>query len=197
MDIKCIFRRLKIVLPVFFLTAFLAKPLYADQAGPGEISWKMLIFGLLGGLALFLYGIEKISDGMQKSAGNKMRSILAAVTKNRFIGLLVGTFVTMVIQSSSATTVMLVSFVQAGLMSFAQSIGVILGAGIGTTITAQLIAFKLTDYALLMIVIGFGMSFISKNQNIKNMGELILGFGILFYGMKTDERCHEAVALLC
>jgi len=184
MDIKCTFRRLKIVLSVFFLTVFFASSLYAAQQSAPVISWKVLVFGLLGGLALFLYGIEKISDGLQKSAGNKMRSILAAVTKNRFIGLMVGTFVTMVIQSSSATTVMLVSFVQAGLMNFSQSIGVILGAGIGTTITAQLIAFKLTDYALLMIVIGFGMSFVSKNQNIKNMGELILGFGILFYGMK-------------
>jgi phosphate:Na+ symporter len=129
----------------------------------GEISWAFLIFGLLGGLALFLYGMEKMSEGMKKSAGNKMRSILAALTKNRVIGLLVGAFVTMVIQSSSATTVMLVSFVQAELMSFAQSLGVILGADIGTTITAQLIAFKLTDYALLMIAVGFGLRMFAKH----------------------------------
>jgi phosphate:Na+ symporter len=151
---------------------------------PGEISWAFLVIGLLGGLALFLYGMEKMSEGMKKSAGNKMRSILAALTKNRVIGLLVGAFVTMVIQSSSATTVMLVSFVQAELMSFAQSLGVILGADIGTTITAQLIAFKLTDYALLMIAVGFGLRMFAKQDNIRHVGDVILGFGILFFGMK-------------
>ena len=143
-----------------------------------------LIIGLVGGLALFLYGMEKMSEGMKKSAGNKMRSILAALTKNRVVALFVGAFVTMVIQSSSATTVMLVSFVQAGLMSFVRSMGVILGADIGTTITAQLIAFKLTDYALLMIAIGFGLRMFAKKDHIKNLGETVLGFGILFFGMK-------------
>jgi phosphate:Na+ symporter len=151
---------------------------------PGEISWAFLVIGLLGGLALFLYGMEKMSEGMKKSAGSKMRSILAALTKNRVIGLVVGAFVTMVIQSSSATTVMLVSFVQAELMSFAQSLGVILGADIGTTITAQLIAFKLTDYALLMIAAGFGLRMFAKQDNIRHVGDVILGFGILFFGMK-------------
>ena len=148
------------------------------------ISWGFLIIGLFGGLAFFLYGMEKMSEGMKKSAGNKMRSILGALTKNRVIGLVVGAFVTMVIQSSSATTVMLVSFVQADLMSFTQSLGVILGADIGTTITAQLIAFKLTDYALLMIAIGFSLRMFGKKDNLKNIGEVLLGFGILFYGMK-------------
>ena len=148
------------------------------------ISWSILIISLLGGLALFLYGMEKMSEGMKKSAGGKMRTILAALTRNRVIGLLVGTFITMVIQSSSATTVMLVSFVQANLMSFAQSIGVILGAGVGATITAQLIAFNVADYALLMIAVGFGMRMLGRSEGIKSMGEIILGFGILFYGMK-------------
>ncbi len=158
--------------------------LAAGSTKADEISWAFLVIGLLGGLALFLYGMEKMSEGMKKSAGNKMRSILAALTKNRVIGLLVGAFVTMVIQSSSATTVMLVSFVQAGLMSFAQSLGVILGADIGTTITAQLIAFKLTDYALLMIAVGFGLRMFAKQDNIRHIGDVILGFGILFFGMK-------------
>ena len=121
---------------------------------------------------------------MQKAAGNKMRSILAAVTRNRVVALIIGAIVTMVVQSSSATTVMLVSFVQAGLISCTQSLGVILGADIGTTITAQLIAFKVTDYALLMIAVGFSLRFFAKNDNTQNIGELILGFGILFYGMK-------------
>ena len=140
--------------------------------------------GLFGGLAIFIFGMEMMSEGMKKSAGSKMRAILAALTKNPVIGLFVGAFVTMVIQSSSATTVMLVSFVQAGLMSFAQTLGVILGADIGTTITAQLIAFKLTDYALLMIAVGFGFKIFAKTDNTRNIGEAILGFGILFYGMK-------------
>jgi phosphate:Na+ symporter len=155
----------------------------ADSTRP-DISWTFLIIALLGGLALFLYGMEKMSEGMRKSAGNHMRSILAALTRNRVIGLLAGIFVTMVIQSSSATTVMLVSFVQAGLLSFAQTMGVILGADIGTTITAQLIAFKLTDYALLMIAVGFGLRMFTKSENTRGIGEIILGFGILFFGMK-------------
>ncbi len=152
--------------------------------GSNGFSWGFMIIGLFGGLSLFLYGMEKMSEGMKKSAGNKMRSILAALTANRVIGLIVGAFVTMVIQSSSATTVMLVSFVQADLMTFAQSLGVILGADIGTTITAQLIAFKLTDYALLMIAIGFAFRMFAKNDNLKSIGDVLLGFGILFFGMK-------------
>ena len=111
------------------------------------ISWFFLVMGLLGGLALFLYGMEKMSEGLKKSAGKGMRKILSALTKNRIVGLAVGAFVTMVIQSSSATTVMLVSFAQAQLLTFGQTLSVILGADIGTTVTAQLIAFKLTDYA--------------------------------------------------
>ena len=140
--------------------------------------------GLLGGLSLFLYGMAKMSEGMKKAAGDRMRNILAALTSNRVIGMTVGAFVTMIIQSSSATTVMLVSFVQAQLMTYVQAISIILGANIGTTITAQLVAFKLTDYALLMITIGFAMTMFSKKDSIKHIGEAILGFGILFFGMK-------------
>ncbi len=143
----------------------------------------MLIFGLLGGLGLFLLGMNMMSTGMQKSAGDKMRSILSSLTRNRIYALGLGTFVTMVIQSSSATTVMLISFVNAGLIKFAQSLGIILGADIGTTITAQLIAFKLTDYALLMIALGFAVQTFPKKEKIKYTGEAILGFGILFFGM--------------
>lgn len=147
------------------------------------INWGLLIMNLLGGLALFLYGMSKMSDGMKKAAGNRMRNILAALTKNRVIALIVGAFVTMIIQSSSATTVMLVSFVQAQLMSYAQALGVIMGANIGTTITAQLVAFKLTDYALGMITVGFIMTMFSKRETFKHFGEALLGFGILFFGM--------------
>jgi len=152
-------------------------------------TWVMfMIFGLLGGLGLFLFGMEMMSSSMQRSAGGKMRSILGALTRNRFVGVAVGAFVTMVIQSSSATTVMLVSFVQAQLMTFGQTLGVILGADIGTTITAQLIAFKLTDYALLMIAIGFGLKFLAKKDKLRNIGDVLLGFGLLFYGMHVMSK---------
>lgn len=114
-----------------------------------------------------------------------MRNILSALTNNRIIGLAVGAFVTMVIQSSSATTVMLVSFAQAQLITFGQTLSVILGANIGTTVTAQLIAFKLTDYAFLMIIIGFALTVFSKKDSYKYLGESLLGFGILFLGMKV------------
>jgi len=152
-------------------------------------TWVMfMIFGLLGGLGLFLFGMEMMSSSMQRSAGGKMRSILGALTHNRFVGVAVGAFVTMVIQSSSATTVMLVSFVQAQLITFARTLGVILGADIGTTITAQLIAFKLTDYALLMIAIGFGLKMLSRRDNLRNIGDVLLGFGLLFYGMAVMSK---------
>jgi phosphate:Na+ symporter len=149
-----------------------------------ESNWVFyLISGLIGGLALFLFGMEMMSEGLKKTAGSKMRNILSTITNNRLLAVGVGTFITMIIQSSSATTVMLVSFVQAQLMTFAQSLGIILGASIGTTITAQLIAFKLTDYSLLIVGIGFFLVFLSKSKKLKNIGEGILGFGILFLGM--------------
>ena len=115
---------------------------------------KMIIFQSLGGLGLFLFGMKIMSEGLQKVAGNKMRKILGIVSNNRFVGCGMGALVTSVIQSSSATTVMLVSFVDAGLMSFVQATGVVLGANIGTTVTAQLIAFKITAYALPAIAAG-------------------------------------------
>jgi phosphate:Na+ symporter len=158
--------------------------LYAEGISTNAINWGFLTMGLFGGLSLFLYGMAKMSDGLKKAAGNQMRKILATLTKNRMVAMFVGAFVTMVIQSSSATTVMLVSFVQANLMTYVQSIGIILGANIGTTITAQLVAFKLTDYALLMITVGFALTVFSKKESLRHIGEAILGFGILFFGMK-------------
>ncbi len=143
----------------------------------------MLVIGLLGGLGLFLLGMNMMSTGMEKSAGAKMRTILGNLTRNRILALMVGTFVTMIIQSSSATTVMMVSFVNSGLMTFSRTLGVILGAAIGTTITAQLIAFSLTDYALLIVAVGFALYAFVRNEKTRFAGEAILGFGILFYGM--------------
>ena len=179
---------------LFFATIFSVlsgKALFASEKSPDDISWIFLVVGLFGGLALFLYGMEKMSDGMKKTAGDKMRLILAALTKNRVLALLIGAFVTMIIQSSSATTIMLVSFVNVGLMRFAQSLGVILGADIGTTITAQLIAFKIAHYSLLMITVGFGMRIFGRNDNTRNIGDIILGFGLLFFGMQMMSDAME------
>ncbi|MFQ6677160.1 MAG: Na/Pi cotransporter family protein [Fidelibacterota bacterium] len=161
------------------------QPLIADSAHLSKaMSWTNIFITLIGGLSLFLYGMGKMSEGMKKSAGDRLSNILSALTNNRIVGMTVGAFVTMVIQSSSATTVMLVSFVQAQLMTFVQSLGVILGADIGTTITAQLIAFKVTDYALLMVAVGFALTLFSKKDSSKYIGEVVMGFGILFFGMK-------------
>ena len=152
---------------------------------------QKLVFGLLGGLGLFLFGMKIMSEGLQKIAGSRMRKILAALTNNRLIGALVGVAVTAIIQSSSATTVMVVGFVNAGLMSLVQSIGIILGANVGTTITAQLIAFKITKYALPAIGIGAGFKLFSRNKKWSYMGEVLLGFGLLFFGLSVMKSAFD------
>jgi phosphate:Na+ symporter len=144
-----------------------------------------VIFQSLGGLGLFLFGMKIMSEGLQKVAGKKMRQILAMVSNNRFVGCGVGTLVTSVIQSSSATTVMLVSFVDAGLMTLTQAIGVILGANIGTTVTAQLIAFKITNYALPAIAAGVLLKFFLGRRKWIYVGDVLLGFGLVFFGLAT------------
>lgn len=152
---------------------------------------QQLIFGLLGGLGLFLFGMKTMSEGLQKVAGDRMRKILAALTNNRVVGTLVGLAVTAIIQSSSATTVMVVGFVNAGLMSLVQSIGVVLGANIGTTVTAQLIAFKITKFALPAIGVGAGLKLFANNKRWTYIGEILLGFGILFFGLQIMEHAFE------
>ncbi|MCG2776554.1 MAG: Na/Pi cotransporter family protein [Desulfobacterales bacterium] len=146
---------------------------------------KWVIFQSLGGLGLFLFGMKIMSEGLQKVAGKKMRQILALVSNNRFVGCGVGAIVTSVIQSSSATTVMLVSFVDAGLMTLTQAIGVILGANIGTTVTAQLIAFKITNYALPAIAAGVLLKFFIGRRKWIYIGDVLLGFGLVFFGLAT------------
>ncbi len=154
------------------------------QISVRERGWLwILLFGLAGGLGLFLFGMDLMSASLQRSAGRRLRAVLGALTRNRVLGLAAGAFVTVLVQSSSATTVLLVSFVQAGLISFAQSLGVILGADIGTTLTAQLIAFRLTHYALLMIAIGFGLRTLGRRAAWRHTGEVLLGAGLLFFGM--------------
>ena len=144
-----------------------------------------IVFGLLGGLAVFIYGMNLMSESLQKAAGEKMKSILALLTKNRIMGVIAGALVTAVLQSSSATTVMAIGFVSAGLMSLPQAISIIFGANIGTTMTAQIIAFKITDYIYAFIFIGFILSFVCKSERIKSIGQTIFAFGLLFLGIET------------
>lgn len=137
----------------------------------------------IGGLGIFILGMNMMADGLKMSAGTRIKSILCAVSSNRVVGCITGTLVTAVVQSSSATTVMLIGFVSAGLITLQQAVGVILGANIGTTVTSQLIAFKLTSAALPAIGIGVGLKFFSKNRKLRYLGEVVLGFGLLFFGM--------------
>lgn len=141
------------------------------------------IFGVAGGLALFIYGMTLMSEGLKKAAGERLRKILETVTRNPFIGVLVGTIVTAVIQSSSATTVMVVGFVNASLLTLPQAIGVIMGANIGTTMTAQLIAFDIGKFAPLIAFIGFVLYLFPKRKFTRYIGQITLGFGILFMGL--------------
>lgn len=144
-----------------------------------------VIFGLAGGLAIFIYGMNMMRECLQKAAGEKMKSILSMLTKNPVLGVLAGALTTAVLQSSSATTVMAIGFVSAGLMSLPQAISIILGANIGTTMTAQIIAFKISDYIYLFIFVGFIIAFISKKEKVKNIGQTIFAFGLLFLGIET------------
>ena len=144
-----------------------------------------IVFGLLGGLAVFIYGMNLMSESLQKAAGEKMKSILALLTKNRIMGVIAGALVTAVLQSSSATTVMAIGFVSAGLMSLPQAISIIFGANIGTTMTAQIIAFKITDYIYAFIFVGFILTFVCKSERIKSIGQTIFAFGLLFLGIET------------
>lgn len=147
--------------------------------------WFTVITGMLGGLALFLFGMTMMSESLQKVAGERMRKVLSILTKNAFLGVLSGAAVTIVLQSSSATTVMAIGFVSAGLMTLPQAISIIFGANIGTTVTAQIIAFNLNEYIPLIIFIGFIILFIAKKQEVKHVGETIFAFGILFLGITT------------
>lgn len=163
---------------------------YSFEAKASYWLFFMLI-GVVGGLVFFLYGMNIMSSGLQKTAGDKMRTILSSLTRNNVIGVAIGTLVTAIIQSSSATSVMLVSFVHSGLMRFKQTLSILLGATIGSTITVQLISFKLTDYSLLFVAIGGALYMFSKKNSLRFVGESLFGFGLLFFGM---EVMSEAIA---
>ncbi len=150
---------------------------------PGSLQLGLIVMGLLGGLSIFLYGMDLLTSSLKVVAGDRMKQVLARLTKNRLRGVFAGAFTTAVIQSSSVTTVLSVGFVAAGLMSLRQSISIIMGAGIGTTITAQIIAFKITQFALLGVTAGFVLHFFFRDDRLKQYGLMILGFGLVFFGM--------------
>jgi len=157
-----------------------------DSSG-GEVAealdlWTMCM-GMLGGLALFLFGMEQMADALKALAADRLRDILKHLTTNRVMGAVTGAIVTAIIQSSSVTTVLVVGFISAGILSVSQSVGIIFGANIGSTFTAQLIAFKVTKLAMLMIAGGFGMLFISRRDQVRQYGAMLMGLGLVFFGM--------------
>lgn len=153
-----------------------------------------IILGFTGGFALFIYGMNQMGDGLKKIAGEKMKKILQFLTSNPLLGVLVGTLTTAILQSSSATTVMVIGFVSAQLMSLPQAISVILGANIGTTITAQIIAFNIGDYAYLFVFLGFVLAFAGKKRILKNIGQTVFAFGILFVGLNLMTAVMKPLA---
>lgn len=171
-----------------------------------EIDLFVLLVTLFGGLAIFLLGMERLTESLRLAAGARLRTILGRLTKNRFLALLTGTGVTAAIQSSSVTTVLVVGFISSGLMTFEQSLGVIIGANVGTTITAQIVAFSVTSYALLGVAVGFAITFIARRQVYQVYGTAIMGLGLIFFGMvvmgdamsplRTSERFIDAMTSL-
>lgn len=143
-----------------------------------------ILIGLFGGLALFLFGMEQMTAALKHVAGSGMKSALARLTTNRYSAAGAGALVTAVIQSSSVTTVLVVGFISAGLMTLTQSVGVIMGANVGTTITAQIVAFKVTQYALVLVAVGFAMFFVGKRERIRQYGAMVMGLGLIFFGME-------------
>ena len=168
-----------VALLVFTLIAFAAEPDVATESP----DWLQLGLGLFGGLALFLGGLQQLSDGMKKAAGQTLTTVLGRLTTNRFMGALTGAFVTGVLNSSTVTTLLVVGFISSGMMTLAQSVGVIMGANIGSTVTAQLLAFNLSAYSLGPVAVGFFMLFSAKREKVKYYGMMIMGIGLVFYGM--------------
>ena len=149
-----------------------------------EINWFSVITGTLGGLVFFLLGMELMSNGLKSSLGNNIRSILTKLNKNRFASMITGILLTLITQSTGATTIMMLSFVETNLIQFFQTVPVILGANIGSTFTSQLIAFDITAYAIIPVIVGFVLKTVGVNDKLRDAGSAILGFGLVFYGMK-------------
>jgi len=149
--------------------------------------------GLIGGLALFLYGMQITSEGLKNTFGNRLKQILATLSKNKLIALSTGIIITLTVQSSTAASTLLVSLVNTGIMSLSQTLSILLGTGIGTIVANQIIAFKVSDYALLIIVLGFGLKLLGKKRKQRFIGNILLGIGFIFLGMKV---MSESVAPL-
>jgi len=176
--------------PFFFwtcaiLVTILPQRAFGASSPTTDIDWFVLIMELLGGLALFLAGLDQLSEGLKKAAGNTLKTMLARLTTNRFSGAISGAVVTGILNSSSITTVLVVGFVTAGVMTLSQSVGVIMGANIGSTVTAQILAFNISTYALLPVAVGFFMIFSSKVEKVKFAGMMIMGMGLVFFGMSV------------
>ncbi len=154
-----------------------------EIVGSPDIEWLILVITLFGGLALFLPGMDRMTEALKVVAGDRLRGILSRLTSNRLVGAATGAGITAIIQSSSVTTVLVVGFTTSGLMTLGQAIGVILGANVGTTITAQIIAFKVTKFALLPVAVGFAITFFGKKAHHRAWGKVILGLGLVFFGM--------------
>ena len=173
----------------FFLLAFgtlawfLASPALAASPGGESIDWFSLGMGMFGGLAVFLFGLEHLSGALQAAAGEKLKVILAKLTSNRIMGAITGALVTALMNSSTVTTILVVGFITAGVMTLTQSIGVIFGANVGSTITAQIIAFNVAQYALAMIAVGFIIRLAAKADKVKHYGMMLTGLGLVFFGM--------------
>jgi phosphate:Na+ symporter len=174
-------RLLAVALMAFLFLA--STSVLGAESGSEDIDWMEMAKGLFGGLALFLFGMEQMSDALKSAMGNQMKELLGKLTRTRLSAVLTGTFVTAVVQSSSVTTVLVVGFVSAGMMTMAQSVGVIMGANVGTTITAQIVAFKVEEAALWMVAIGFVMMFMGKGDRIRQYGSMLMGLGLIFFGM--------------
>jgi phosphate:Na+ symporter len=168
-----------VALLLFAMIAFAAVP----EIVAVSPDWLQLGLGLFGGLALFLAGLQQLSEGMTKAAGHALTEVLGKLTTNRFMGAMTGAFVTGVLNSSTVTTLLVVGFISSGMMTLAQSVGVIMGANIGSTVTAQLLAFNLSAYSLGPVAIGFFMLFSAKREKVKYYGMMIMGIGLVFYGM--------------
>jgi phosphate:Na+ symporter len=168
---------------LIFFILFFSSHAIASPEEAGEINWLNMGMGLFGGLALFLFGMDQMAEGLKAATGEGLKTLLAKLTKNRFMGAISGAFVTAVLNSSSVTTVLVVGFITAGIMSLSQSISIIMGANIGSTFTAQIVAFNITQYALLMVAIGFAMLFTGKQDKVRHYGSMVMGLGLVFFGM--------------
>jgi phosphate:Na+ symporter len=175
--------RTAVWLCAFILSGHSACAAEAIESSDSSIEWSPLFLGLFAGLALFLYGLELLSDGLKTIAGNQLKNLLERFTSNRIKAALTGGLITALVQSSSITTVLTVGFVSAGLMGLTQSVGVIMGANVGSTLTAQVIAFDIEQASLALIATGFAFIFISRKKRLRHYGKAMLGLGLLFYGM--------------